>query len=267
MAEADAAWPRRLRRLVRASLTHWRRPDLVETAELLLTELATNALRHAHGPDIGVRVQLQDDHLVIEVNDGSPLVPVPRCAGPDDENGRGLLLVEALAGAWGVSADGTTTWCTVPLTDGPCETDPIAATAPVLREVQLDLPPDSSASTIARISGRTRLTVLNWPGNVHAATDVLGCLVDNVAEHGSAAAGETGQGLSVRLSVTEAHELLIDVTDPDPTFPDFTDAVDGAVGRSLWNARQLGARLSWFIASDSAGKTVRATMNAGRVPL
>lgn len=266
MWEADAVWPRRLRRLVRASLIHWRRPDLVETAELLLTELATNALRHAHGPDIGVRVQLQDDHLVIEVRDGSPLVPVPRCAGPDDENGRGLLLVEALADAWGVSADGTTTWCTVSLADGLCESEPVAATAPVLREVQFDLPPDSSASTIARISGRTRLTVLNWPGNVQAATDVLGCLVDNAAKHGSAAGGD-GQRLSVRLSVTEAQELLIDVTDSDPACPDFADAVDGAVGRGLWNARQLGARLCWFIASDSAGKTVRAAMSAGRVAL
>ncbi|WP_408052071.1 ATP-binding protein [Streptomyces sp. HO565] len=119
MSEADAAWPQRLRRIARASLTYWRRPDLVDTVELLLTELATNALRHARGQNIGVRIFAQDDHLVIEVNDGSPLTPVPRCAGPNDESGRGLFLVEALSDTWGVSLDGTTTWCTLPLTEGP----------------------------------------------------------------------------------------------------------------------------------------------------
>ncbi|MEU0853783.1 ATP-binding protein [Streptomyces flaveolus] len=119
MSEADAAWPQRLRRIARASLTYWRCPDLVDTVELLLTELATNALRHARGRNIGVRIFARDDHLVIEVNDGSPLTPVPRCAGPDDESGRGLFLVEALSDAWGVSPDGTTTWCTLPLTEEP----------------------------------------------------------------------------------------------------------------------------------------------------
>ncbi|MFB7576368.1 ATP-binding protein [Streptomyces sp. NPDC056165] len=143
LSKADAAWPKRLRRIVRASLTHWGRPDLVETAELLLTELATNALRHASGSDIDVRTYLQGDHLVIEVNDGSPLCPVPRYAGPDDESGRGLFLVERLAEAWGVSEDGTTTWCTLPLSKGPSEMESAAVTAPVLHETtnpgQVDL--------------------------------------------------------------------------------------------------------------------------------
>ncbi|MFD4953425.1 ATP-binding protein [Streptomyces sp. NPDC058451] len=266
LSEADAAWPQRLRRIVRAGLTHWCRPDLVETAELLLTELATNALRHARGLDIGVRVYLQGDHCVIEVNDGSPLPPVPRCAGPDDENGRGLLLVESLAEAWGVSEDGTTTWCTLPLSKGPSEMESAAVTAPVLREMPLEIPADSSAVTIARISGRSMLTVLNWPGNVHAAIDVLHCLVDNAMEYGLTP-GKAGQSLDARLCVTEAHELLIDVTDPNPKFPNFHEAVEGAEGRGLWNARQLGARLSWFVASNFQGKTVRATMNPGRVDL
>lgn len=266
LSAADAAWPQRLRRILRAGLTHWARLDLVDTAELLLTELVTNALRHGHGCDIGVRIYLQGDNLAIEVNDGSPHVPVPRCPGPDEENGRGLLLVEALADSWGVSPDGRTTWCTLPPTKGPSEMDPVAATAPVLREMPLELPPDPSAVTIARVSGRTKLTMLDWPGNVHAAVDVLGCLVDNAVAHGLTA-GQAGQCLSARLGITEARQLIIDVTDPNPTFPDFAEAVDGTTGRGLWNARQHGARLSWFIASDSDGKTVRATFEPGRVEL
>ncbi|MEU9355023.1 ATP-binding protein [Streptomyces griseoloalbus] len=266
ISEADAAWPQRMRRLARASLTHWGRSDLMETAELLLTELVTNALRHARGAEIGVRFYLKDDQLVIEVNDGSPLVPVPRPAGPDDENGRGLLLVEALAGSWGVSADGTTTWCTLPLTKGPSDMEPAAVTAPVLREMPLDLPPDSSAVTIARVSGRTKLTMLDWHGNGHAAIAVLGTLVDNAVAYGLTP-GKTRQSLSARLGVTEAQQLIIDVTDPNPLFPNFAEAVDGTIGRGLWNARQHGARLSWFVASDFEGKTVRATFQPGRVDL
>ncbi|MDV6291305.1 ATP-binding protein [Streptomyces sp. UP1A-1] len=130
-----------MRRLARASLTHWGRSDLADTAELLLTELVTNALRHACGTEIGVRIYLRDAQLVIEVNDGSPVAPMPRPAGPDDETGRGLFLVEALADSWGVSPDGTTTWCTLPLTEGPSDMEPAAVTAPVLRETPLELPP------------------------------------------------------------------------------------------------------------------------------
>ncbi|MFF7142129.1 ATP-binding protein [Streptomyces nodosus] len=121
LSKADAAWPRRLRRIVRASLIHWGRPSLVETAELLLTELATNALRHARGLDIGIRIYAQGDRLVIEVNDGSPTRPVLRHATATDESGRGLFLVEAMAAEWGVSPDGTTTWCTLPLAEGPSD--------------------------------------------------------------------------------------------------------------------------------------------------
>ncbi|MGW6790819.1 ATP-binding protein [Streptomyces chartreusis] len=158
LSEADAAWPRRLRRIARASLFHWGRPDLVETVELLLTELATNALRHGSGLDVGVRISMQDDHITIEVNDGSPVRPILRNARFDDEGGRGLFLGQAMAKAWGVSDDGSITWCTVPLTKGPEEMQPAAATAPVLREIPMELPGDRSAAGLARIQARTLLT-------------------------------------------------------------------------------------------------------------
>ncbi|WP_415954387.1 ATP-binding protein [Streptomyces sp. KLOTTS4A1] len=261
----DALWPQRLRRIARASLISWRLPALVETAELLLTELATNALRHAHAQEIGVRMYVRDGKLVIEVRDGSPLVPVPRSAGADDENGRGLLLVEALADSWGVSPDGTTTWCSLSLVKSPSGVKTDWAAAPLLREALLDLPATSSAVTVARVSGRTKLTMLDWPGNGHAAIAVLSALVDNAVTYGLPEA--PAQGLSARLGVTEAEELVIDVTDPNPKFPDFTEAVSGTIGRGLWHARQHGAQLSWFVPADAEGKTVRATLRPGRVEL
>jgi len=60
-------------------------------------------------------VYLTDMHLLIEVRDGSHELPVPGDAALDDEEGRGLFLVEAIADGWGVSPDGTTTWCSLPL--------------------------------------------------------------------------------------------------------------------------------------------------------
>ncbi|MGP4049384.1 ATP-binding protein [Streptomyces sp. 2A115] len=114
ITEVDRAVPRRVRRIVRAGLRHWGQPDLIESAELLVTELVTNAFKHGRG-DVGVRLYLTVSHLLIEVRDGSHELPVPSNAGLEDEDGRGLFLVNAIAEAWGVSPDGTTTWCSLPL--------------------------------------------------------------------------------------------------------------------------------------------------------
>ncbi|MGX1268067.1 ATP-binding protein [Streptomyces phaeoluteigriseus] len=267
LSEADALWPKRLRRIVRASLTYWRRPDLIDPAELLLTELATNALRHGKGCDIGVRVFFRDDRCVIEVDDGSPARPELRHAAVDEEGGRGLLLVDTLAKEWGVSSDGTTTWCTLPLTEGPTDMQPAAVTAPVLREIRLDLPANPSAAALARIQARTLLTVMAWPGKQHLAIDALHVLVDNAVEH-ALPPEEPDQQFKACLSVTEAHELLIDVTDPLPQFPNFDQAVAGEGTRSLWEIKRQGVALSWFVTgSEFGGKTVRAVLRPGVVEL
>lgn len=118
LSEIDAAWPSRLRRIVRARLIHWRCPGLIDTAELLITELATNALRHGKGDSIRVHMSFDAHRCVIEVTDGSSDHPKLRCAGPYDEGGRGLLLVDAMADAWGVSKNGRTTWCTFRISAG-----------------------------------------------------------------------------------------------------------------------------------------------------
>ncbi|MER5737346.1 ATP-binding protein [Streptomyces sp. NPDC002262] len=113
LCEENAAWPYRLRRILRASLNHWQLSHLVVTANLLLTELVTNAFLHADAPTVGVRVYRQGDLLMIEVNDGTPQGPLPRPTGLLSEHGRGLVLVDALADSWGVSRDRTTTWCSL----------------------------------------------------------------------------------------------------------------------------------------------------------
>jgi anti-sigma regulatory factor (Ser/Thr protein kinase) len=73
--------------------------ELVDTVELLVSELATNALRHGRG-DIRVRL-LRDSELVCEVWDNGYAQPRQRRARDTDEGGRGLQLVSLLADRWG----------------------------------------------------------------------------------------------------------------------------------------------------------------------
>ncbi|MEU9338195.1 ATP-binding protein [Streptomyces sp. NPDC048290] len=110
----DAVWPRRLRWVVRGVLGQGAQARVVGDAETLVSELVTNALRHGGG-DIRFRMRVRGGRVLIEVRDGSSVVPRVRHASVEDEHGRGLVLVDALADEWGVSADGTTIWCALPL--------------------------------------------------------------------------------------------------------------------------------------------------------
>ncbi|MCW2777848.1 MAG: hypothetical protein JWN17_1573 [Frankiales bacterium] len=83
-----------------------------DTVALLVSEVAGNAVLHAYGQEVAVRVLLRASRLRVEVWDGSPRLPLPRGASERAENGRGLLILEALAAAWGVEArsDGKILW-------------------------------------------------------------------------------------------------------------------------------------------------------------
>ncbi|MET8247211.1 ATP-binding protein [Streptomyces sp. NPDC005202] len=95
----------RARTLLREQATSWKLPDEVtETAVLLISELMTNAYRHAKvspGREIRACCVLEADRLRISVTDANDTLPMPRQASPDDESGRGLTLVAALAREWG----------------------------------------------------------------------------------------------------------------------------------------------------------------------
>jgi serine phosphatase RsbU (regulator of sigma subunit)/anti-sigma regulatory factor (Ser/Thr protein kinase) len=95
----------RARRLVRAQLLHWGIADAADTAELLVSELVTNAVRHALEDRIGLRL-VRTDALLCEVTDDEPELPALLGPGPYDETGRGLRVVSRLSREWGSSAAG-----------------------------------------------------------------------------------------------------------------------------------------------------------------
>jgi anti-sigma regulatory factor (Ser/Thr protein kinase) len=77
---------------------------VVDTVELLTSEVVTNAIVHAgSGPHLAVEVRR---HLVrVAVSDGSPALPVRQSGRLDDLSGRGVVIVEELAAAWGVERE------------------------------------------------------------------------------------------------------------------------------------------------------------------
>jgi anti-sigma regulatory factor (Ser/Thr protein kinase) len=93
-------------------------PDLVDDAELLVSELVTNAIRHGK-PAITLRVRLDAPGIGVEVRDEGPGTPVIAVEGPtrDQPSGRGLRLVSAIASAWGVhhtdNTPGKAVWFTL----------------------------------------------------------------------------------------------------------------------------------------------------------
>ncbi|MER7203580.1 MULTISPECIES: ATP-binding protein [unclassified Streptomyces] len=105
---------RSARAAVRGQLGVWDLDSLGDVTELLVSELVTNALRHASGP-IGVRLlrSAEPAHtLRVEVSDRLPDPPLERVAGPDEESGRGLQLVAGSARRWGTRPGdtGKTVW-------------------------------------------------------------------------------------------------------------------------------------------------------------
>ncbi|GLW05921.1 hypothetical protein Misp01_10510 [Microtetraspora sp. NBRC 13810] len=87
------------RAFARAALTRWRLDAVAPTVELLVSELVTNAIRHARRP-IGLRLA-RDGGLLCEVSDGDATMPELRQPDPTAENGRGLHLVAAFSARWG----------------------------------------------------------------------------------------------------------------------------------------------------------------------
>ncbi|MCX3061030.1 SpoIIE family protein phosphatase [Streptomyces beihaiensis] len=108
----------RAREYARAQLLDWDLDPLVDTAELLVSELVTNALRYGEG-EIRLRLLL-DRTMVCEVWDAGLVQPRRRRARDTDEGGRGLQLVGLLSASWGSrrTPRGKTVWFELPLPDG-----------------------------------------------------------------------------------------------------------------------------------------------------
>jgi anti-sigma regulatory factor (Ser/Thr protein kinase) len=96
---ADPSAVRVVRDDVSRLLARWGLEELAFTTELIVSELATNAIRYAAQPS-EMRL-IHDRTLICEVSDCSSTSPRLRRATSTDEGGRGLFLVAQLAQRWG----------------------------------------------------------------------------------------------------------------------------------------------------------------------
>ena len=109
--ENQVSAPRRAREFLRHVLRSWCLQGVGDIAELLTGELVANVVRHVGAP-MELRASRHQASLRIEVADPSTKPPVVRHPDPAEDHGRGILLVESLASAWGVvlRPDGKTVW-------------------------------------------------------------------------------------------------------------------------------------------------------------
>lgn len=85
-------------------------PSVFEVLRLLVTELVSNAVRHAAAEQISLKVLVARDAVFTEVSDAGPGFDPAQTRGPQTgHSGLGLVLVERLADRWGVSRDAAAT--------------------------------------------------------------------------------------------------------------------------------------------------------------
>ncbi|MFE9000891.1 ATP-binding protein [Streptomyces sp. NPDC007875] len=179
----------RARALLHSALGEWGIGQAAETAELVLSELVTNAMRVRVPRDrlVGVRIVwlMEDGLLRLEASDAGEGKPEVRAPGEGETGGRGLLLVEALADRWGFEQRacgiGKTVWAEL--------------RAP-------DRVPERSRAEIAAAAVRPGQCVRVWGA---------WRTVQSVSTAPSASAGD---GCSVVLELDDSPALRIDPTAP-----------------------------------------------------
>jgi anti-sigma regulatory factor (Ser/Thr protein kinase) len=125
---AESAVPA-ARRVVAALLQLWQATVRVADAELIISELVTNAIRHAgHSARLELDIAVEaDGRVLLGLADGSALKPEIRELTGDQPTGRGMQIVERLAVAWGADdrPDGKRVWAELAMaSQRPPPTDP-----------------------------------------------------------------------------------------------------------------------------------------------
>ncbi|MDP9436559.1 MAG: ATP-binding protein [Actinomycetota bacterium] len=98
------------RRWAESLLTGWGHPDAGWTAACIVSELAANCALHARTTFTLAVTRSDKDWLLLEISDGSTVLPRPRLYGTTSTTGRGLRIVDAMSDGWGVEprSDGRT---------------------------------------------------------------------------------------------------------------------------------------------------------------
>jgi anti-sigma regulatory factor (Ser/Thr protein kinase) len=94
--------PRDAREETRKTLWSWGLEDHADVAQVIISEMVTNAIRHGTGP-VETRISCEHRYLHVEVHDDGPGRPVRRHATAEDESWRGLTVIDGLIRLYGGS--------------------------------------------------------------------------------------------------------------------------------------------------------------------
>ncbi|MFI6465400.1 ATP-binding protein [Streptomyces sp. NPDC050538] len=170
-----------LRRIMRVHLGVWGLHDLIDGAQLCVSELVANVITHVgSGTPATLAVSMNRTHLRIEVHDpDTRALPILVGTDPGSETGRGMVLVDAIAERWGVQLcpDRKVTWCE--LATGLTSPDDHVAEAGVTRaEVLLGL------YATAQLPGESRPSRLSALMAGEAVIDVITDFLHWLRAHG-----------------------------------------------------------------------------------
>jgi serine/threonine-protein kinase RsbW len=97
------------------SVLHGTSPDTLEAIELMVSELATNCIRHTHSA-FELTIIRNGQEIRVEATDRAGGTPTMRSPKPTDPSGRGLKIIDMLSAGWGVEwapIEGKTVWFTI----------------------------------------------------------------------------------------------------------------------------------------------------------
>ncbi|NYD40441.1 ATP-binding protein [Nocardioides panaciterrulae] len=244
------------RRLVREELARAGREDLRDAAELLVTELVTNALVHS-GTPMEVCASVGVDGLYVEVHDASPQLPLVRHHADLAGTGRGLRLLQHMADRWGAEprSGGKCVW--FELTSGEHADEWLAATLTGVEQLALrEDPPDAVLIELLNVP-----LLLHQAWAQHAEALLREHLLTTIGEDDGPAA------LQAHAAASKALGLLLEQL-PDPSLAEDPDqlmssAVEPVVSRprlvvavprgSLRGFRMLDELLDAALALAEAG--------------
>jgi anti-anti-sigma regulatory factor/anti-sigma regulatory factor (Ser/Thr protein kinase) len=120
--------PRVARELAADACSDWDLLGAATSAQIVSSELVTNAVRHA-GTVMDLTVSLRDRHLRVSVRDRTGRMARRQSPSESDDHGRGLLIVEAVASAWGSAPtpDGKVVWAAVRVPPPRAASEPVTA--------------------------------------------------------------------------------------------------------------------------------------------
>ncbi|MFI9287931.1 ATP-binding protein [Streptomyces werraensis] len=171
-----------LRADVRARLQEWGVQEVMNAAQLCVSELVSNVITHVgQGTPASLVLSLRDARLRVEVRDpDARALPTLVEATEDAENGRGMTLVDALSDRWGVDLhrDGKVTWCEIAAAPVTAQGGGVGSTRVARAEKML------SSYSGERLSSAPRHSRIGALATEAAAIDLISDLLHWLRAHG-----------------------------------------------------------------------------------